>query len=138
MLVSKTFSVDGPPRGWDGLMNLPLWMHRADAVSMTLYSAPVEVSFATSITLFLSVAACPMGNSATLSVEHSLDPSDPSGWDSFGAAPGASGPSNAVGVAGGNFGGTDVPVGPYVRFKAVIVVATGGIVWSAAAVLRRS
>lgn len=117
-------------------MNLPLWMDRADAESLTLYSAPIDAAAFSSITLFLTMAVCPFGNSGTISAEHSLDPNDPNGWSSFGASPGVSAPGSAVGVAGGIFGGTDDPIGPFVRIKIDIVVASGGVVWSAAAVLR--
>ena len=120
----------------DPQMNLPLWTNRTDAESVTHFSEAIDAASIHNITLFLTAMACPFGNSIVVSAEHSLNPGDPAGWNAFGASPGASAPGNAAGVAGGIFGDTDEAIGPYVRFKAVVVVVTGGVNWSATAVLR--
>lgn len=117
-------------------MRRVLWVDRLDATSGTLYSASISSADFDSIVLLLDVSVCPLGNSITMSAEHSLDPSNPAGWGAFGASPGLSAPGVAAGVAGGVLGGSSEAIGPYVRIRVDVVVATQGVAWGASIVLR--
>lgn len=72
-----------------------------------------------------------------LQAEHSLDPSDPNGWSNVGSNITVSAVGNGTPTTlGAQVTGTTQAMGPYIRYKATITVTSGGITWSASAVLR--
>ena len=115
-------------------MNVPLWWQRCDAITVTLYSAPMDATQIDWGTLLLEILAVATV-SVAVSAEHSIDPNNPNGWSNLVTVTGSA-VGNFPGVFGGDSSGTTQPVGPYVRFKAVVTVTSGAVVWSASAVLR--
>jgi len=114
---------------------LQLWYQRSDAESVVLFSPPVDVSSVRDITMFLNVVNAGSAN-VLLQGQQSLDPNDPNSWTNVGSTATGSVSGNTTGLAGGYTGGTTQPLGPYFRVRATITVTSGGIVWSATAVMR--
>jgi hypothetical protein len=117
---------------------IQLWFQRSDAESVVLYSPPMDASSAKSISLLLNINAINAGSTATVVAEQSLDPTNPNSWSTTGTPANGGAIGNFPGLAGGVLAGTTVPLGPWVRLRATLVVAGGGggITWSAAAVMR--
>jgi hypothetical protein len=114
---------------------IQLWYQRSDAESVVLFSPPVDVSSVRDITMFLNVVNAGSAN-VLLQGQQSLDPSDPNSWTNVGSTAAGSASGNTTGLAGGYTAGTTQPLGPYFRVRATITVSSGGIVWSASAVMR--
>ena len=89
---------------------IQLWWQRTDAVGITLYSAPIDVSSVRDITVFLTILAV---GSATVAVraEHSLDPSNPDGWSPVGSTASGSALGNQTALVGGSAGALPSPSG---------------------------
>lgn len=116
--------------------NLVLWFQRSDATSVTLYSGPIDASQVATVVNFLTCHAVGTG-SVTIQAEHSLDPNDPNGWSNVGSSVTVSAVGNGTPtMLGAQSTGTTQALGPYVRYKATVAVSSGGISWSATAVLR--
>lgn len=114
---------------------MQLWYQRSDAVSVVHYSPPVDAASIRDVTVFLNIVAIGTG-SVLVQAEQSLDPSDPNSWTNIGSSVSGATATNFTGLVGGYSAGTTIPVGPYLRFRATVIVTLGGVVWSATAVMR--
>jgi hypothetical protein len=110
---------------------------RVDVVSVTLYFGPYDATSTEYISLLVSVSAIGTG-SIVLSAEHGIDPCSPNPlhWAAIGSSVSQSTAGTGSAIAGGQSGGSQVPMGPSVRIKAVVTVTAGAICWSGAAVFR--
>lgn len=116
--------------------SITLWFQRSQAISSQLFSPVFEAEALRDGTVLLTILALTGGSTAQITAEQSLDPNDPNSWSTLVAVNG-----NAVnsfsGVLAGYVAGTTIPAGPYVRFRADILLSPGDrIVWSASVTLR--
>ena len=115
---------------------IQLWHQRSQTVTTPLCSPVFDAADVRDGTVFLRVLALTGGGTALISAEHSLDPNDPNSWSVLVGVLGSA-VGNFTDVLGGYIAGSTVPVGPFVRFRADIVLGLGDrIVWSASVTLR--
>jgi len=116
--------------------SITLWFQRSQAISSQLFSPVFDAAALRDGTILLSILALSGGATAQITAEQSLDPNDPNSW-STGVGVFGNAVNNFPGVLGGYAAGTTVPMGPYVRFRADILLTLGDrIVWSASVALR--
>jgi len=115
---------------------IQLWLERSEAVSALLYSPVFEAAWLSDGTVLLEIIALTGAPTVQVSIEQSLDPTDPNSW-SLVAAIGAGSVTVVSTAFGGMVGGSTVPLGPYLRFVGQPVLGLGDrIVWSASVTLR--
>lgn len=116
--------------------SISLWFQRSDAESVDLYSPAIDVSSVLTVVNFLTCHAVGTG-SVVLQAEQSLDPNNPNGWSNVGSSVTVSAVGNGTPtMLGAQTTGTTQAMGPYIRYKATVTATSGGITWSASAVLR--
>lgn len=113
-----------------------LWFQRSQAISSQLFSPVFDAAALRDGTILLTILALTGGSTAQVTAEQSLDPNDPNSWSTLVAVSGNT-VSSFSGVLAGYLAGTTVPMGPYLRFRADILLSPGDrIVWSASVTLR--
>jgi|GEM_PF-2471775 len=116
--------------------SITLWLERSQAISSQLFSPVFDAAELRDGTILLTILALSGGATAQITAEQSLDPNDPNSWSTLVAVNGNT-VNNFPGILGGYAAGTTVPMGPYLRFRADILLSLGdAIVWSASVSLR--